>query len=86
MRVDLIIQPHLSAEEFVELGTLAESVGISGVWVEQLAVPVTAGDHAWPVPASLGAEVAVSIRQVPTTPVESHSWGGTKARFRAQRD
>jgi alkanesulfonate monooxygenase SsuD/methylene tetrahydromethanopterin reductase-like flavin-dependent oxidoreductase (luciferase family) len=33
MRIDLIIQPHLSADEFVELGTLAESVGISGVWV-----------------------------------------------------
>ena len=33
MRVDLIIQPHLSADEFAELGQLAESYGISGVWV-----------------------------------------------------
>lgn len=33
MRVDLIIQPHLSATEFVELGKLAESYGITGVWV-----------------------------------------------------
>ena len=33
MRIDLIIQPHMSHDEFVELGTLAESVGISGVWV-----------------------------------------------------
>ncbi|MEE9249599.1 MAG: LLM class flavin-dependent oxidoreductase [Alphaproteobacteria bacterium] len=33
MRVDLIIQPHLPASEFAELGELAESYGISGVWV-----------------------------------------------------
>lgn len=33
MRVDLIIQPHLSADEFVELGKLAEGYGISSVWV-----------------------------------------------------
>jgi 5,10-methylenetetrahydromethanopterin reductase len=33
MRVDLIIQPHLSADEFAVLGELAESYGISGVWV-----------------------------------------------------
>jgi alkanesulfonate monooxygenase SsuD/methylene tetrahydromethanopterin reductase-like flavin-dependent oxidoreductase (luciferase family) len=33
MRVDLIIQPHLSAAEFATLGELAESYGISGVWV-----------------------------------------------------
>jgi alkanesulfonate monooxygenase SsuD/methylene tetrahydromethanopterin reductase-like flavin-dependent oxidoreductase (luciferase family) len=33
MRVDLIIQPHLSATEFAELGKLAESYGITGVWV-----------------------------------------------------
>jgi alkanesulfonate monooxygenase SsuD/methylene tetrahydromethanopterin reductase-like flavin-dependent oxidoreductase (luciferase family) len=33
MRVDLIIQPHLSAAEFAELGELAERNGISGVWV-----------------------------------------------------
>jgi len=33
MRIDLIIQPHLAAAEFVELGRLAESLGISGVWV-----------------------------------------------------
>ncbi|MFQ5635824.1 MAG: LLM class flavin-dependent oxidoreductase, partial [Gammaproteobacteria bacterium] len=33
MRIDLIIQPHLSADEFVELGRLAEGYGISGVWV-----------------------------------------------------
>ncbi len=33
MRVDLIIQPHLPAEEFAALGALAESYGISGVWV-----------------------------------------------------
>ena len=33
MRVDLIIQPHLSAGEFAELGALAESYGITGVWV-----------------------------------------------------
>jgi len=30
MRVDLIIQPHLSADEFAELGQLAESYGIVG--------------------------------------------------------
>jgi len=33
MRVDLIIQPHLSAAEFAELGALAEGYGIAGVWV-----------------------------------------------------
>ncbi len=33
MRIDLILQPHLSAAELIKLGTLAESVGISGVWV-----------------------------------------------------
>ena len=33
MRVDLIIQPHLSSAEFVELGTLAERYGIGGVWI-----------------------------------------------------
>ena len=33
MRVDLIIQPHLPADEFAALGELAESYGISGVWV-----------------------------------------------------
>ena len=33
MRVDLIIQPHLSADEFAELGELAEAYGITGVWV-----------------------------------------------------
>ena len=33
MRVDLIIQPHLPAAEFAALGELAESYGISGVWV-----------------------------------------------------
>jgi 5,10-methylenetetrahydromethanopterin reductase len=33
MRIDLILQPHLSATEITELGVLAESVGISGVWV-----------------------------------------------------
>jgi len=33
VRVDLIIQPHLAAEEFAELGALAESYGITGVWV-----------------------------------------------------
>lgn len=33
MRVDLIIQPHLPAAEFVALGELAERYGISGVWV-----------------------------------------------------
>jgi len=33
MRVDLILQPHLSATEVVRLGELAESCGIAGVWV-----------------------------------------------------
>jgi len=33
MRIDLILQPHLSAVEMVELGELAESYGITGVWV-----------------------------------------------------
>ena len=33
MRVDLIIQPHLPADEFAALGELAESYGITGVWV-----------------------------------------------------
>ena len=33
MRIDLILQPHLSAAELIKLGTLAESYGISGVWV-----------------------------------------------------
>ncbi len=59
---------------------------ITGAWVEQFAVPLTAGDHAWPVPASLGDEVAVSIRQLPSTPVRAESWGDTKAKFRSRRD
>ena len=33
MRVDLILQPHLSAAELVELGQQAEGCGIHGVWV-----------------------------------------------------
>ena len=33
MKIDLILQPHLSAAEVADLGALAESVGISGVWV-----------------------------------------------------
>ncbi len=33
MRVDLIIQPQLGAAEFVELGRMAERVGVTGVWV-----------------------------------------------------
>lgn len=33
MCVDLVLQPHPSAPEFVALGELAESYGISGVWV-----------------------------------------------------
>ncbi|MGI9341635.1 MAG: LLM class flavin-dependent oxidoreductase [Gammaproteobacteria bacterium] len=33
MRVDLVLQPHLPAAEMVALGRLAESYGISGVWV-----------------------------------------------------
>jgi alkanesulfonate monooxygenase SsuD/methylene tetrahydromethanopterin reductase-like flavin-dependent oxidoreductase (luciferase family) len=33
MKVHLIIQPHLPADEFAVLGELAESYGISGVWV-----------------------------------------------------
>ena len=33
MRIELILQPHFSHDEFVELGMLAESVGIDGVWV-----------------------------------------------------
>jgi len=33
MRVDLILQPHFSAEEMTKLGRLAESYGIYGVWV-----------------------------------------------------
>ena len=33
MRVDLILQPHLSAAEMQKLGAMAESYGISGVWV-----------------------------------------------------
>jgi alkanesulfonate monooxygenase SsuD/methylene tetrahydromethanopterin reductase-like flavin-dependent oxidoreductase (luciferase family) len=33
MRVDLILQPHLSATEMAELGQLAERYGITGVWV-----------------------------------------------------
>lgn len=33
MRVDLILQPHLSAAEVTKLGELAESYGIHGVWV-----------------------------------------------------
>jgi len=33
MRVDLVIQPHLSAATMAELGRLAEGYGISGVWV-----------------------------------------------------
>jgi len=33
VRVDLIIQPHIPAAEMAELGKLAESFGISGVWV-----------------------------------------------------
>ncbi len=33
MRVDLILQPHLSATEVAGLGELAERYGISGVWV-----------------------------------------------------
>ena len=31
--MDLILQPHLSAEELTTLGALAESYGIYGVWV-----------------------------------------------------
>jgi hypothetical protein len=53
----------------------------TGARVDQLAVPLPAGDHAWPVPA-LGSEVAVSIRLAPPTPVESGSWADTKARYR----
>lgn len=33
MRIDVIIEPHLSAEETARLGRLAESYGIGGVWV-----------------------------------------------------
>jgi alkanesulfonate monooxygenase SsuD/methylene tetrahydromethanopterin reductase-like flavin-dependent oxidoreductase (luciferase family) len=33
MRIDLILQPHLSAAEMVKYGQLAESYGITGVWV-----------------------------------------------------
>lgn len=33
MRVDLIIQPHTGAEEMAELGRMAESYGIEGLWV-----------------------------------------------------
>jgi len=33
VRVDLILQPHISAAEVAELGALAESYGIYGVWV-----------------------------------------------------
>ena len=33
MRIDLILQPHLSATDMVKLGQLAESYGITGVWV-----------------------------------------------------
>jgi len=33
MRVDLILQPHLSSGEMTRLGTLAEGYGIHGVWV-----------------------------------------------------
>jgi 5,10-methylenetetrahydromethanopterin reductase len=33
MRIDLILQPHFSADEMIKLGTLAESYGIFGVWV-----------------------------------------------------
>jgi alkanesulfonate monooxygenase SsuD/methylene tetrahydromethanopterin reductase-like flavin-dependent oxidoreductase (luciferase family) len=33
VRIDLILQPHLSAAETARLGILAESYGISGVWV-----------------------------------------------------
>jgi 5,10-methylenetetrahydromethanopterin reductase len=33
MRIDLILQPHLSAGEVVELGRMAEGYGIAGVWV-----------------------------------------------------
>ena len=33
MRIDLILQPHLSATEVAKLGELAESYGITGVWV-----------------------------------------------------
>jgi hypothetical protein len=55
---------------------------VTGARVDQLAVPLPAGDHAWPVPDSLGPEVAVSIRLVPPTPVEPRSWADTKARYR----
>lgn len=33
MRVDLILQPHLAASEVAALGQLAETYGITGVWV-----------------------------------------------------
>jgi len=33
MRIDLILQPHLSASEISELGQMAERYGITGVWV-----------------------------------------------------
>jgi len=33
VRVDLILQPHLSATKVAALGELAESYGITGVWV-----------------------------------------------------
>jgi 5,10-methylenetetrahydromethanopterin reductase len=33
MRIDVILEPHLSAEEMARLGRLAESYGIGGVWV-----------------------------------------------------
>jgi 5,10-methylenetetrahydromethanopterin reductase len=32
MQIDLILQPHFSADEVARLGALAESVGIHGVW------------------------------------------------------
>jgi len=33
MRIDIILEPHLSAAEMVRLGKMAEGYGIGGVWV-----------------------------------------------------
>jgi 5,10-methylenetetrahydromethanopterin reductase len=33
MRIDIILEPHLSAEEMLRLGRMAEGYGIGGVWV-----------------------------------------------------
>jgi len=69
MNVDIVLESKIGAEEFKELGLLAESLGIHGIWIQNYAQAPDAFMSAMPL-AAASKKIRVGVAVI--SPYESH--------------